>query len=45
MGGLLASFLAMSCWTFATLFLRERLTPRLAGGIVLVFAGVMAITF
>ncbi|HNT72645.1 MAG TPA: DMT family transporter [Methanothrix sp.] len=30
---------------FATLFLRERLTPRLAGGIVLVFVGVMAISF
>jgi len=30
---------------FATLFLGEKLTPRLAGGIVLVFVGVMTITF
>ena len=30
---------------FATLFLGEKLTPRLAGGIILVFIGVMTITF
>jgi len=30
---------------FATLFLREKLTLRIAGGIVLVFAGVIAISF
>ncbi|NLO56135.1 MAG: DMT family transporter, partial [Thermovirga sp.] len=29
---------------FATLFLGEKLTPRLAGGIILVFIGVMTIT-